>query len=106
MKQSQKFSSLIIFIFLTLIYLSKENVVSNLRTKLRSLWDETVRFDTSGRDSSELDSIEHCKRTDYKYKIFYATGQNYTFNQFINRDDAVRKSNLFYIIYSYLSLIR
>jgi hypothetical protein len=103
MKLNQKFSPLFLFIFLILIYSSKESVVSNLRTKLRSLWDETIKVDTSRLDSSELESIEHCRHSDYKYFIFYVSGQNYTFNQFVNRDNAVRKSNLFYIIYSDLS---
>ncbi len=54
---------------------------------LRKLWDEEVKF------SRELDDehIEHCINSDYKYKIFYATGQNYHFDNTdsINFYDAV-----------------
>ena len=54
---------------------------------LRLLWDEDVKF---SRDSDDEDII-HCHNTDYKYKIFYATGQNYIFEDVddINIYDAV-----------------
>ena len=90
MKKKKTFSFLIIFMFLLLINLSEENIVSNIKKNLRSLWDETIRYDTTYRDSNEKESIEHCKDSDYKYFIHYVVGQNYTFNQFINRDNAVR----------------
>ena len=68
---------------------------------LRKLWDETIRFDTTYRNNEELESIEHCRDSDYKYFIHYVAGQNYTFNQFINRDNAV-KSN--FLIYNFINL--
>ena len=42
-----------------------------------------------------MESIEHCRDSDYKYFIHYVAGQNYTFNQFINRDNAVSLNLLF-----------
>ena len=43
-----------------------------------------------GRDREEKESIKHCRRSAYKYFIHYVSGQNETFLQFINRDNAVR----------------
>ena len=44
----------------------------------------------SKRSREERNSIEHCRRSAYKYFIHYVSGQNETFLQFINRDNAVR----------------
>lgn len=66
-----------------------------LNLNLRKLWDETIKYDISSRNTDERESIEHCRDSDYKYFIHYVAGQNYTFNQFINRDNAV--SNKKYI---------
>ena len=61
---------LIPFIFQSLNFKSKYNI--------RKLWEEEVNFRPI-RDEEEKDSIEHCQKSDYKYKIFYAVGQNYNF---------------------------
>ena len=61
-----------------------------MNLNLRKLWDETIRYDISSRSNTDdRESIEHCRDSDYKYFIHYVAGQNYTFNQFINRDNAV-----------------
>ena len=61
-----------------------------MNLNLRKLWDETIRYDISSRSNTDdRESIENCRDSDYKYFIHYVTGQNYTFNQFINRDNAV-----------------
>lgn len=57
---------------------------------MRYLWDETVKYDSSLKTKEEKESIEHCRSSSYKYFIHYVEGLNYTFNQFINRDNAVR----------------
>ena len=44
----------------------------------------------SSRRGEERKSIEHCRSSAYKYFIHYVSGQNETFLQFINRDNAVR----------------
>jgi hypothetical protein len=44
----------------------------------------------SSRRGEERKSIEHCRISAYKYFIHYVSGQNETFLQFINRDNAVR----------------
>ena len=98
MKKKKTFSFLILFMFLLLINLSEENIVSNIKKNLRSLWDETIRYDTTYRNSDEKESIEHCKDSDYKYFIHYVAGQNYTFNQFINKDNAVRYFNFYFLL--------
>ena len=66
-----------------------------LNLNLRKLWDETIKYDISSRNTDEIESIEHCRDSDYKYFIHYVAGQNYSFSQFINRDNAV--SNKKYI---------
>ncbi len=98
MKQNKKFYLLILFMFLLFVNLSKGNIISNIKKNLRSLWDETIKYDTSVRDSTEWESIEHCKDSDYKYFIHYVAGQNYTFNQFINKDNAVRYFNFYFLL--------
>ena len=62
----------------------------NKKFSLRHLWDETVYYDASQRSTEEKESIEHCRDSNYKYFIHYVGGLNYTFKQFINRDNAVR----------------
>ena len=99
MKQNKKFSFLILFMFLLLINLSEENIVSNIKKNLRSLWDETIKYDVSQRESTERESIEHCKDSDYKYFIHYVAGENFTFNQFINQDNAVRYFNFYFLLF-------
>ena len=65
---------------------------TNLNSNLRDLWDNSVKCGEAcnSRDKEEKDSLKHCKRSAYKYFIHYVAGQNYTFQQFINRDNAVR----------------
>jgi hypothetical protein len=59
------------------------------------LWEEKVKFDESSiSDEEERKSLNHCKRSDYKYYIHFVGGLNYTFTQFINKDNAVRNINI------------
>ena len=59
------------------------------------MWEEEVTFNRAG-EGDEKKSIKHCKNSDYKYKIFYAVGRNFTFtnNKLIdNKHDAVSIKN-------------
>ena len=70
---------------------------SNLKNKntLRKLWNEDIDEGLYRKiDSDEKDSIKHCKNSDYKYFIYYVTGQNYTFDEYINYDNAVSNINI------------
>ena len=91
--QKRKLSSFFLLFFVISINISKENLINsiftNFKNNLRNLWDETIKYDDSQRDTEEIDSIDHCRDSDYKYFIHYVTGQNYTFSQFINKDNAV-----------------
>ena len=44
--------------------------------------------------------MEHCENSDFKYKIYFASGQNYTFpqNDTLNIYNAVGKNNYIYNI--------
>ena len=60
---------------------------------IRRLWEEKVKF-RDKRDKEPEDYIAHCDSSDYKYKIFYAVGQDYTYtkNSLINNEyNAVSK---------------
>jgi hypothetical protein len=63
------------------------------KNNLRRLWNEDVYFRPQ-RENEPDDSITHCENTDYKYKIFYAVGQEYTYRKdsiINNQIDAVSK---------------
>ncbi len=67
----------------------KENLIEN--DNLRFLTIDPENYDTSSRtDKDDLDSIEICKNTDYKYFIQYISGYNTTFDRYIDTDRAVR----------------
>ena len=40
-------------------------------------------------DEDERDDFKHCKRSDFKYLIYHVTGETYTFNEEIYKDNAV-----------------
>ena len=48
-------------------------------------------------DPKEQDSIDHCKDSDYKYKIFYAVGQTYIYPDLDSIDDINAVSRIFYM---------
>ena len=105
--KSKKLFYLILFIFL----LNKtkqektgnKNPTQNIKSILRHLWNEDIDYDVSDRDSNEKDSIKHCINSDYKYFISYTTGQNYEFNEYINKGNAVSNIyNKYILSYSFL----
>ena len=95
----------LIIIIVSLFFSNKADNVNNFFLKFiqtsnsivngypRKLWEENVKFSREPND----EDIQHCLDSDYKYKIFYATGQNYIFDNVdsINVYDAV--SFIYYI---------
>ena len=63
-------------------------------------WEEKVEFRTGKYDEKE--SIDRCKKsyyTDYKYKVIYEVGKEYTFdNQNLIYNNYYAVSNIFYQI--------
>ena len=55
------------------------------------MWDDVVHYDAHGR--KDKSSINHCRRSAYRFFIHYVDGADYKFEQFINRDNAVRIKN-------------
>ena len=78
--KNNKYSFIIFILFISLFILTKASNLKNKKT-LRQLWNEDIEFGRSGIDDYEKDSIEHCHSADYKYKSYFAFGQNYTFIQ-------------------------
>ena len=99
-----KYSFILLIFIISFINITKEEVnnsinyiiiflqlsLSNFKGHLRKLWNEDIDEGLYRKiDSAEEESIKHCKNSDYKYFIYYVTGQNYTFDQYINYDNAV-----------------
>ena len=78
--KANKYSFIFFFLFISLFILTKASNLKNKKT-LRQLWNEDIQFGRSGKDDEEKDSIEHCHSADYKYKSYFAFGQNYNFAQ-------------------------
>ena len=55
------------------------------------MWDNEMDiFDESKiENKDERDDFKHCKRSDFKYLIYHVTGETYTFNEEIYKDNAV-----------------
>ena len=103
--KKNKYSFILLIFIISFINITKENEVRNsinyiiillqlsfpnFKGHLRKLWNEDIDEGLYRKiDSAEEDSIKHCKNSDYKYFIYYVTGQNYTFDQYINYDNAV-----------------
>ena len=65
------------------------------KNNLRKTWEEVVKYDKSGRDSEERESLEKCEDSDYKYFIHFVSGNDVTFEKYINYDNAVSYFSLF-----------
>ena len=90
--KANKYSFIFFFLFISLFILTKASNLKNKKT-LRQLWNEDIQFGRDGKDDEEKDSIEHCHSADYKYKSYFAFGQNYNFaqNDTLNIYNAVSK---------------
>ena len=85
-KHSFTFTYLILF--LLIITFTVTNSIESSKITLRKLWNERIDYDDSQRTPEEKESINHCVNSDYKYFIFYVTGQTYEFKEYINEGNA------------------
>jgi hypothetical protein len=95
-KHIRIFQLLIFFIIVNISIIKGKKIKTNdpQNLKLRRLWEETVKYDTTYRDNEEdKNSIELCNNSDYKYFIEYVTGHNTTFDKDINKEYAVSYNN-------------
>ena len=49
------------------------------------------------KDQDDRNSLKHCRRSAYRFFIHYIDGANYTFEQLINNDNAVRIVKFYYL---------
>ena len=88
---------LILMIFqINLINGKKLNSSHLKKNNLRVLSDNSIDYDTSNRYDEDLESINQCKNSEYKYFIQYVTGHNVTFNKAIETKYAVSLLELLY----------
>lgn len=65
----------------------KSNLLKN--NFFRSLIDIKTNYEKTRTDEDDLDSIDTCKNSDYKYYLQYITGYNVTFDKDIDIERAV-----------------
>ena len=88
----------ILILLISFYLLNRFGIIKNIklqfieRYNLRFLLDSNNNYDKSGRtDQNDLESIENCENSDYKYFFEYITGHNVTFDKKIDTDRAVSK---------------
>ena len=87
------YTYIIITILLSSFFITNSSPIPKTQnSSLRKLWNERVEYDSSRLTNEELDSLNHCINSDYKYFIFYTTGQTYEFKEYINEGNAVSKN--------------
>ena len=93
--QKNKFHFLLIILLISNSELAKIDNVNNITNInhiiqspsskysgfLRKLWNEDVQYGRVGVNDEEKESLKHCDNSDYKYKSYFAYGQNYEFIQ-------------------------
>ena len=84
----RKRKTVLILICLFNLFHVIESVVES-KNHLRKTWEEIVKYDKSGRGDEERESLEKCEDSDYKYFIHFVSGNNVTFEKYINKDNAV-----------------
>ena len=88
---SRKISNFLLLLILNLviyIYTREPSIIFS--SHLRKNWEEVVRYDSSHiTDTEEKKSLEKCEDSDYKYFIHFVSGNDVTFERFINKDNAV-----------------
>ena len=70
----------VLLLFLTFIN-SKQSEYNQI---LRNLWEEDMEYETAGRDDDDIDSLEYCAHSDYKYFSFIQSGNPATFDHYFN----------------------
>ena len=79
-----------LILFIYLFNLNNALINKSKNNRFRKLWDEEIKYDSSGRSSEEKESLEKCENSDYKYFIHFVTGNNVTFEKYVNKDNAVK----------------
>ena len=86
----------ILILLISFYLLNIFGIIKNIKFKflerynLRFLFDSNNNYDKSGRtDKNDIESIENCENSDYKYFYEYVTGHNVTFDKKIDTDRAV-----------------
>ena len=86
--KKHNFTFTYLILFLLIITFTVTNSIESSKITLRKLWNERIDYDDSQRTPEEKESINHCVNSDYKYFIFYVTGQTYEFKEYINEGNA------------------
>ena len=87
---------LIIFLLFALLNINKLKIFFDSKKEsyfnnLRNLWEEDMEYDAKKRESSEdVESLEVCASSNYKYFSFILSGAPVSFDHFVNEDNAVR----------------
>ena len=66
----------------------------SLLNNIRNLWEEDMEYTKEDLNDKELDSLNHCSKSNYKYFSFILTGAPVTFDHFISKDFAVSIKNI------------
>ena len=70
-------------------FLIKKTITTLPEANYRNLWEEKVKYNSTGRSDEEKESLEKCENSDYKYFIHFVAGNNVIFEKYVNKDNAV-----------------
>jgi len=89
-----KFNKQILLFLSLLISITSKSLFNNQNNSyqkiFRSLWEEDMENDSTGRnDSDDISSLKHCSYSSYKYFSFIQTGAPVTFTHSINEGNVV-----------------
>ena len=88
-----KFNKQLLLSLSLLISITSKSLFNNqnnsYQKKIRSLWEEDMEYDSTGRNDDDNSSLEHCSYSSYKYFSFIQTGAPVTFTHSINEGNVV-----------------
>ena len=88
-----KFNKQLLLSLSLLISITSKSLFNNqnnsYQKKIRSLWEEDMEYDSTGRNGDDISSLEHCSYSSYKYFSFIQTGAPVTFTHSINEGNVV-----------------
>ena len=88
-----KFNKQLLLSLSLLISITSKSLFNNqnnsYQKKIRSLWEEDMEYDSTGRNDDDISSLEHCSYSSYKYFSFIQTGAPVTFTHSINEGNVV-----------------
>ena len=88
-----KFNKQLLLSLSLLISINSKSLFNNqnnsYQKKIRSLWEEDMEYDSTGRNDDDISSLEHCSYSSYKYFSFIQTGAPVTFTHSINEGNVV-----------------